>query len=402
MPVTALPTPPSRSDPVNFATRADAFHGALPTFATELNALQSDVVTRQSAVATNATAAAASATAAQAAQAAAEGAALAQVWVSGTNYTAGQQVYSPTNNLNYRCIVSISPSTVDPVLDSVHWGNSTSGMVSLTGVETLTNKTLSGASNTFSNIPGTAISSAVSNALSANTAAACTGNASTASSAQGPSFATAIAGAGSEANFICKVAGQSDALFINNATRWGLFSNAGGLALEYNRTSAKFVFYGKAATLGSGGAGGTEMTFGFTGQSGQPTWVWGSNTGDGSSCLVWNPANFNVNYAVTSGASNTSIGNGQTWQNLTGSRAAGTTYTNSTGRTITVCVGVTSTGGPQNFGISPTVGGLNLPATNAYSANAGYQASNYFQVPNGQSYSVGVTNSSMSTWAELR
>ena len=248
MPVTALPTPPSRSDPVNFATRADAFHGALPTFATELNALQSDVVTRQSAVATNATAAAASATAAQAAQAAAEGAALAQVWVSGTNYTAGQQVYSPTNNLNYRCIVSISPSTVDPVLDSVHWGNSTSGMVSLTGVETLTNKTLSGASNTFSNIPGTAISSAVANALSANTAAACTGNASTASSAQGPSFATATAGAGGEANIICRISGQSDAYLLNNATRWGLFSNAGGVALEYNRAAGKFSFYGNANT----------------------------------------------------------------------------------------------------------------------------------------------------------
>lgn len=228
------------------------------------------------------------------------------------------------------------------------------------------------------------------------------GNASTASSAQGPSFATATAGAGSEANIICRISGQSDALFINNATRWGLFSNAGGLALEYNRTSAKFVFYGKAATLGSGGAGGTEMTFGFTGQSGQPTWVWGSNTGDGSSCLVWNPSNFNVNYAVTSGASNTSIGNGQTWQNLTGSRAAWTTYTNSTGRTITVCVEVTSTGGPQPFGISPTVGGVNLPDITAYSANAGYRASAYFHVPSGQTYSVGVAGSNMSTWAELR
>ena len=161
MPVTALPTPPSRSDPANFAARADAFHGALPTFATELNALQSDVVTRQSAVATNATAAAASATAAQAAQAAAEGAALAQVWVSGTNYTAGQQVYSPTNNLNYRCIVSVSPSTVDPISDSTHWGNSTSGMASLAGAETLTNKTLNGANNTFSNIPTSKLTGAM-------------------------------------------------------------------------------------------------------------------------------------------------------------------------------------------------------------------------------------------------
>ena len=38
MPVTALPTPPSRADPTNFAARADAFLAALPTFVTEINA----------------------------------------------------------------------------------------------------------------------------------------------------------------------------------------------------------------------------------------------------------------------------------------------------------------------------------------------------------------------------
>lgn len=43
MPITALPTPPSRNDPTNFATRADAFLGALPNFATEANALASTV-----------------------------------------------------------------------------------------------------------------------------------------------------------------------------------------------------------------------------------------------------------------------------------------------------------------------------------------------------------------------
>lgn len=44
MTISALPTPPSRSDsPGDFATKADAFLGALPTFATEANALAGEV-----------------------------------------------------------------------------------------------------------------------------------------------------------------------------------------------------------------------------------------------------------------------------------------------------------------------------------------------------------------------
>lgn len=41
--ITALPTPPSRQDPDNFAARGDAFMGALPSFATEANTLAAEV-----------------------------------------------------------------------------------------------------------------------------------------------------------------------------------------------------------------------------------------------------------------------------------------------------------------------------------------------------------------------
>ena len=53
MAITALPTPPTRADPATFATRGDAFLAALPTFATEANALAVDVNAKQ-ALATNA------------------------------------------------------------------------------------------------------------------------------------------------------------------------------------------------------------------------------------------------------------------------------------------------------------------------------------------------------------
>lgn len=41
--ITALPDPPSRQDPTNFAVKGDAFLGALPDFATEANALATQV-----------------------------------------------------------------------------------------------------------------------------------------------------------------------------------------------------------------------------------------------------------------------------------------------------------------------------------------------------------------------
>jgi hypothetical protein len=43
MPITALPTPPTRADATNFNARADAFLSALPNFATQANALASEV-----------------------------------------------------------------------------------------------------------------------------------------------------------------------------------------------------------------------------------------------------------------------------------------------------------------------------------------------------------------------
>lgn len=52
--ITALPTPPSRDDPANFATRADAFLGALPDFVTETNTVAGEVNTNASNAATSA------------------------------------------------------------------------------------------------------------------------------------------------------------------------------------------------------------------------------------------------------------------------------------------------------------------------------------------------------------
>lgn len=56
----------------------------------------------------------------------------------------------------------------------------------------------------------------------------------------------------------------------------------------------------KASTLAQNGSNGAAMTFNWSGQGGQPSWLWGSN--DGTTMYVWNPSNFSVNYATSAGS----------------------------------------------------------------------------------------------------
>lgn len=106
MSITALPTPPSRSDSANFATRGDAFLGALPQFATEANALAEEV---------NANAISASAGAA-----AASAASGVTIWVSGTTYAVGDCRFSPSDYQTYRRKTA-GAGTTDPAADSTNW-----------------------------------------------------------------------------------------------------------------------------------------------------------------------------------------------------------------------------------------------------------------------------------------
>lgn len=144
MAITALPQPPTRSDPVNFNARADAFLTAIPLFATEANTLQADVNAKQIAANTSATNALASENAA-----AANSNAIA--WVSGTSYTTGVVRFSPSTFLSYRR-KNDGAGTTDPASDSTNWQlvNGT-GNVDLSSTQTLSNKTLSTGSTWFGN-----------------------------------------------------------------------------------------------------------------------------------------------------------------------------------------------------------------------------------------------------------
>jgi hypothetical protein len=96
------------------------------------------------------------------------------------------------------------------------------------------------------------------------------------------------------------------------------------------------------------------------------------------------------------------IGYGQTWQNVTGSRALGTTYYNTTGKPVTVSIGNLSAAGGNNYW-SITVNATVVGYTSA-SIAASSPLGGIFIVPTGASYSVASVSGStaLGYWFELR
>lgn len=97
-------------------------------------------------------------------------------------------------------------------------------------------------------------------------------------------------------------------------------------------------------------------------------------------------------------AAQSSIGFNQVWTNLTGSRALGTIYTNTTGRPIQIFVFCVST---ANANLNITVNGLVLFGPGA---TAGFSAQNSVIVPVGGVYSANISAGTPSSlaWVELR
>jgi hypothetical protein len=126
--------------------------------------------------------------------------------------------------------------------------------------------------------------------------------------------------------------------------------------------------------------------------------------GNGASAVTTVSPSTSGNVLTSDGTSWTSaavsgIGVGQTWQDVTSSRAFSTTYTNSTGKPIMVSVNSYNGEGGPSSGSGLTVGGILVG--NAYQpgiANGFAQLSAI--VPNGTTYSC--TGTTLGTWLELR
>lgn len=98
------------------------------------------------------------------------------------------------------------------------------------------------------------------------------------------------------------------------------------------------------------------------------------------------------------------VGLGQTRQDLTASRAAGTNYVNSTGKPIIVHVNAQATIANNSATLTPTVGGQIQPASVVYSvaANSGWMVTSLFVVMPGESYSIALVQATLNKWIEIR
>lgn len=95
------------------------------------------------------------------------------------------------------------------------------------------------------------------------------------------------------------------------------------------------------------------------------------------------------------------LGIGQTWQDVTTSRALGTTYTNSTGKPIHVCVSVAIVAGNA---VQLSVGSVVVAQCSGNSATIIYANINAI-VPNGQTYNASFfvgSSATLAKWSELR
>ena len=92
------------------------------------------------------------------------------------------------------------------------------------------------------------------------------------------------------------------------------------------------------------------------------------------------------------------LGIGQTWQNVAGSRALGTTYTNSTGRPILVNIVASRSNTTGTLGI--TVAGVSTGNLTIAQNVQGFVSA---VVPNGATYLIsGSTLTTINAWVELR
>jgi hypothetical protein len=173
--------------------------------------------------------------------------------------------------------------------------------------------------------------------------------------------------------------------------------NAATVTTNANLTGA-ITSSGNATSLGSFTS--AQLATALTDETGTGANVFATSPTLVTPALGTPTALVGTNITGTANSLNAGLGVNQTWQGVTGSRAIGTTYTNSTGKPITVTISYTCS-------LANTVQGLVIDGTTVYASSVSVNtfASGFtLIVPDGATY-VTVTNNgtlTLVTWAELR
>jgi hypothetical protein len=109
------------------------------------------------------------------------------------------------------------------------------------------------------------------------------------------------------------------------------------------------------------------------------------------------------NGSAWTSAAPTGFGVGQTWQDVTSSRASNTTYTNSTGKPIVAMVYLTTTY-PNSSSATFTVGSFTSTQFGVFSGPNGFTVGGSYQmiIPSGSTYKIVYSTSNQFFWYELR
>lgn len=196
------------------------------------------------------------------------------------------------------------------------------------------------------------------------------------------------------------ISGNGNTLYGPNSN-WGAYLLVGGNGWAGSSNTASIVttngnLHLDAAGAGAGAGSGMYLnnysgSFVCMGPGGN--WANISAIGAGFATQVTSP--------MFNGLCSTSLGSNQTWQDMTASRAVGTTYTNTTGKPIMIIVEA-GYGAPSICWINLIVNTLPV-FTIAYGTNSGggNEAVGSAIIPNGSTYSITVYGS-MQSWHELR
>ena len=350
--ITPLPDPPSQADPSNFAAEADAFLGALPTFATELNTFGgqlNNLSTSSTSVTSNTIGTGSKAFTVETAKS----------YRNGMSLTVAR-TSAPTNRM-FAVVNSYNSGTGALVVTSQAFegsGTFTDWTITL-GFNGIVSGVQLG--DKIQPIAASVGSNALTITLNPTTLdfRDATLGSGTVNTRKVPSAISVVVPSGATLGTVNAVQNRLAVLAIDNAgtVELAVVNLAGGVNLDET---------GVISTTAEGGAGGADsktVIYSTTARTNVPYRVVGFVESTQATAGTWATAPSKIQgYGGQAFAAMSSLGYGQTWQSVT--RTAGTTYYNTTGKPIAFSAYPTSTGG-----LDIIVDGLTVIGSNTLSGS---------------------------------